>query len=575
MISIRPEILEKVSQYIKENPEKAKARTRDDSIYNEFISLYPQEKILKLTLDEYCTGNTKNYPNNFSNWIEYGLKKCLGGYFGGGASPHLIYKAKDTNDVIKVPPLDVLTDEQALQYVLHLHSLIVNCDVTKDISWLADDELLQKKLGLDEPLIMPDTRKLRVLCAYHPDDVVHVFSKKHIQNFLLKLTGDLHDSMDENAIVLSQKLKECWIAIKRQLNLDHELSIHGFMIFLYYFYDIEDNDPLFDESVDVNMKDQSEKNNYPLNQILYGPPGTGKTYGTVEKSVQICDPDFKYDSYKQLKQRYDELVSNGQISFVTFHQSFSYEDFVEGIRAATNQEGQIQYFVEDGIFKEICQSANAKETIQSDLNIQSLEGRNVWKMSLGDTLNDEESLIYEECISNNYVVLGYGYDFDYSACSSYQDIETLYLKNIPEATKRDFSISAVNCLKNKMKQGDLIIITDGNRKFRAIAEIVSDYYLLDSNRNSYRQARNVKWLQVFESSISGSLISCVHFSQMSIYQINKSNLKEQQLLSYIQSESKITSLERQKKHVLIIDEINRGNIANIFGELITLLESSK
>ncbi|MFK7686260.1 hypothetical protein ACI7MJ_21690, partial [Aeromonas caviae] len=93
----------------------------------------------------------------------------------------------------------------------------------------------------------------------------------------------------------------------------------------------------------------------PLNQILFGPPGTGKTYHTINKALAILDPAWlaEHETDRQaLKARFDELVKEGRIDFVTFHQSFSYEDFVEGIRAESDAEsGQLTYEVVDGVFK--------------------------------------------------------------------------------------------------------------------------------------------------------------------------------------------------------------------------------
>ncbi len=101
----------------------------------------------------------------------------------------------------------------------------------------------------------------------------------------------------------------------------------------------------------------------PLNQILYGPPGTGKTYHTVEKALEIVDnnsfntikgrklaPD---EEFKELKTIFDNYKKQGQIVFTTFHQSMSYEDFVEGIKPDL-KNSKISYKVQPGIFKALC-----------------------------------------------------------------------------------------------------------------------------------------------------------------------------------------------------------------------------
>ncbi|WP_213876354.1 AAA family ATPase [Pseudomonas sp. dw_358] len=95
-----------------------------------------------------------------------------------------------------------------------------------------------------------------------------------------------------------------------------------------------------------------------LNQIFFGPPGTGKTYATIEATLEILDPNY-LDTHRKnrasLKKRFDEFATAGDVRFVTFHQSFSYEDFVEGLRADTGPDGQLQYSVVPGVFKSLCQ----------------------------------------------------------------------------------------------------------------------------------------------------------------------------------------------------------------------------
>ena len=100
----------------------------------------------------------------------------------------------------------------------------------------------------------------------------------------------------------------------------------------------------------------------PLNSILYGPPGTGKTFSTISYALSCIkgmDVDEVQDREKY-KEEFDELLRLGQIRFVTFHQSYSYEDFVEGIKANI-KNGQVEYSPKDGIFKEICGEARKDE----------------------------------------------------------------------------------------------------------------------------------------------------------------------------------------------------------------------
>ena len=120
----------------------------------------------------------------------------------------------------------------------------------------------------------------------------------------------------------------------------------------------------------------------PLNRIFYGPPGTGKTYHTVNAAVEICDPDFYQENKDrdELLDRFDQLRSDKQVEFVTFHQSFDYEYFVEGLKAETTDDGGIRYEVGEGIFKRLCERAQHKEGVPHVLIIDEINRGNLSKI---------------------------------------------------------------------------------------------------------------------------------------------------------------------------------------------------
>lgn len=169
-------------------------------------------------------------------------------------------------------------------------------------------------------------------------------------------------------------------------------------------------------------------NDTPANLILYGPPGTGKTYATIELALEILDPSFlkaTREDRKAMKTRFDELSTAGDVRFVTFHQSFSYEDFIEGLRAERDEDGQLNYVVVDGVFKSLCNAAAARVTQQIDAPID-LTGRRIWKMSLGNTLGPD-AYIFDECIEKQYALLGWGGDIDFSGCADRDEVFERFL----------------------------------------------------------------------------------------------------------------------------------------------------
>lgn len=306
-----------------------------------------------------------------------------------------------------------------------------------------------------------------------------------------------------------------------------------------------------------------------LNQILYGPPGTGKTFKTAQLAVEICDGQSPSDR-DEVMARYEELRKAGRVSFVTFHQSYGYEDFVEGLRPEMN-EGQVSYRVRPGLFRETCDAARRTTLVKPGLKGRPLRERTVFKMSLGESGTPEGHRVFQACMEQGLVLLGWGRGVDFSECNSPEDFQTKALEvNSPE--KADSHARFVGVFKNEIQIGDIIIASNGNSAFQAIGEVTGPYECLEAPlAGRFHQARAVRWLAVYEGKRPVAEIYDRSFSQSSLYKLDPDGLKWDVLAELIQGEE----VPQVQNFVLIIDEINRANISKVFGELITLLEPDK
>lgn len=319
----------------------------------------------------------------------------------------------------------------------------------------------------------------------------------------------------------------------------------------------------------------------PLNQILYGPPGTGKTYHTIEAAVKAAEPEYyaslninpeygaNNEQRKLLQDKYLELSKGNRIRFVTFHQSYGYEEFVEGLRAVSNEYNQVEYSIKSGVFKQLCQAASSNGALQS--NQINSEPR-IWKISIDGT---KVSQIRTYCFANNLAAIGWGETGDMSSEERTEE-EHIYFDSLGTQSK-----SSVFEFTNRMMKGDIVVCVKGQWSIQAVGVVSGDYQyrpdgLLD--RPDFCHFMPVNWLATdldvelysLNDNTRLTLKTCYEldrFTQAELFEhLNKNDID---LADYSNSQDPV------RNYVLVIDEINRGNISKIFGELITLIEPSK
>lgn len=358
-------------------------------------------------------------------------------------------------------------------------------------------------------------------------------------------------------------------AIELFAEMKELLTVEELGILDFWIYEMEFED----------ISTESEHYTGALNTILFGPPGTGKTYKTIERALEIANPSFDLKQPRKLvKDEFKRLSDEGQIEFITFHQSLSYEDFIEGIKPVLLKDKtdgaesakEIAYELKDGLFKEICNRARYKPDIQTkkfQLSKTEFDKASFFKISLGDTQNSDDDIIYKYCIENNCLAMGWGGSVDFSGLS-----EAEISAKAKENGIDGFAVTALNYFIHYLKAGNYVLISNGNTACRAIAKVNEGYYFDIDAEIPYKQFRKVEWL-VKDVNIPVSEIYHKLFSQQSIYKLDKQNLK---LEFFIKTDSADAAEDALTKNfVLIIDEINRGNVSQIFGELITLLEDDK
>lgn len=303
----------------------------------------------------------------------------------------------------------------------------------------------------------------------------------------------------------------------------------------------------------INVKDDLPFNTHPINQILFGPPGTGKTYNSInhalaiveQKELEQLESESK-ENREEVLMRFKALVEQGKILFTTFHQSMCYEDFIEGIKPIEpeNEGDAISYKVVDGIFKQLATHASF-EYYLNEVRRDKTEKR---------ILFDDH---WNQLIS---------------------DFENNTLTEAPTLSGKIMKIKSVT------QQGNLIVTPEGGD----IREYTVSYNRTKKLFDAFNDLKSIKNIDKEFRQVIGGSNSTAYWSILNYLKnmdIPKTSAKIPMVRTKYSYEQKRELLSKWgnfnlkddaiKPYVIIIDEINRGNVSQIFGELITLIEKDK
>jgi hypothetical protein len=300
-------------------------------------------------------------------------------------------------------------------------------------------------------------------------------------------------------------------------------------------------------TTDKNSKEtENDMRNFPLNQILYGPPGTGKTFNSINRAIEIINPSFDLTQERSLiKMEFDRLVTENQIAFTTFHQSMSYEDFIEGIKPEEpeKESDPVIYKVKYGILRNHC--------IEASFEIAQLREDDITEEVL------DFSILYDKFV---------------------ESIEEKLIEG--KVVELEIKTGGKVLVESISQQGNVIIKHhDGNRTYTVskarLTKLQSAIKDLDDVSNINDEFRSI--IGGSNSSAYWSVLNAIRKEKVSV-----PKSKEKRKYTFEEKKEVVLSLSKSdfknkngKPFVLIIDEINRGNVSAIFGELITLIEDDK
>ena len=503
-----------------------------------FIREYPIEKKKSLANNPFANFITNEVPKNiFEIDIIKGEEYRVQGSVGKGAWAAVPWVA--------IYDKNITTSAQKGEYIVYLLS------VDNKILYVTFNQgctELKNKYGKIETI-----KKLKEKSSFIQEKIEsRGFSKENI-NLLCEGEKNEKAEMYEAGCIFSKAYNIENLPEEFELREDLKNMIDIYKEFVSLKNSISKNKQ-YEEKGGKNM------NNSDLNTILYGPPGTGKTYNTVNYAVAICEnkniEDIQSEEYEEVLRRYNELKKEGRIAFTTFHQSYGYEEFIEGIKPIVDEEKKdIGYTIEAGIFKKFCYIASKKAIIATEDMPNVSNNAKVWCVLLDKR---DISDLKKKCFEEGSIRIGW--DKEPETITT----DTVGLNEMVRRVLLNF--------QDEMDIGDIIVTQRSNKTIDGIGIVMGDYEYVKED-GLWPRKRKVKWLMTGNEIDITELNAGIQLDRKSVYPLDR--ISADKILSLVNNPKEVVVETKMKPFVFIIDEINRGNISKIFGELITLIEDTK
>lgn len=501
-------------------------------IFLDFQQKWTLDRVQNMTLDEYTSvgGSSRD---DFCYWLESKLDE-IGSIWGGSAFKFGIYRCNK-------PEKDRIEGKR--KYESGYAWLVKYGDTKEQVFKTIKSKIIEiikasKVNDLEQIDSIDFSPAIKWKIAFHYQNIddfkiIDIFQTKMLENIAEYEFGDrlltipqIHKSIlgsqHWGLEALQNKARELWT---KYATSEEQLAEYA------------------------KRQEHQHKINIPLNQILYGPPGTGKTYNTIDKALEILCERGEIDSIPQerdeKKKIFNDFISDEQIAFVTFHQSYGYEDFVEGIRPRLNgqKSDTMEYEIKDGIFKDMCQKASENyENYEKSLKNPSEVKREI---ELDDLFEQYATYIEDELKEGKK----------------------------PKFESKEWTTKMKIQGVHRLQNGDFSSIMIGTNKDSGVMQRLTQK-VIKRDYEKFKSGEIKDWNDIkpsYESKSHRHGNAGYYFTLYeSIAEFEKTHYKLAQVPTL---ESTLDN--RLKPYILIIDEINRGNISKILGELITLLEPSK